>query len=308
MDNSAPRKALEYLLSQQDESGLWPFLPQREGALEPSVWSAIALSKNLSSSERFVKRLLQLQNPDGGWSAASVRLDSDWSTGVALFGLRQLGRTLSAGKTLVDLNTACRRAESWLMENRSEHIGGTARFALLLVRGPEYDYPRGWSWTEGTFDFVEPTAYALLGMRQDAAPARIMQASKLAEEFLLDFVCKEGGWNLGDRGFLQTEPIPADIHSTCIALLSLLKRRNEAKVRKSISWLLRQKATLQSAAQISWAALALSAYGEDNSDLLSRLARIQSENGSFSANILTQAAACLAFEVAANPQLLGGEK
>ena len=307
--NKAKEVALDYLRSLQRTNGLWPYLPGREGAMEAAVWAAIACRQNDSCLQNFFRGLLSLQNADGGWSNEPARLDSDWTTAAALFGL-ELIKSTHAGvvKTLnSDIESACRKAQQWIMENRCEHYSSAAKFALLVWKGPSYDYERGWSWTQNTFDWVEPTAYALLSLRQAniAGQPGVAKAIEFGEEFLLKLVCKEGGWNLGDRSPLLTTN-PPEIQATAMALLSLKKRKKEVKIQKSLKWLTGEKTDLQSASKISWAALALCSYGEDSKDLLNRLRQMQNKDGSFSQNVLTQAVACLAFEAAENPDVVAG--
>ena len=76
----------------------------------------------------------------------------------------------------------------------------------------------GWPWAEGTFAWVEPTAWAVLALRaagQGQHP-RVIEGVSL----LLDRAFDAGGINYGNRRVLgaMTEPIPGP---TAIMLLAL---------------------------------------------------------------------------------------
>jgi hypothetical protein len=293
--------AVKYLCLQQNDGGLWPYLCGHEGAIEPSSWAAIACRQDKSRLNKFVDALLALQNKDGGWSNDSSRLESDWCTAAALLALQVLKPSLSAtvGSSLsATIDGACARAQRWIMDCRAEHYTTSAKFALLVWKGPAYDYERGWPWTQDTFDWVEPTAYVLLSLRsaETAACKRVSEAVRFGEEFLVYLVCEDGGWNFGDRPSSLMAPNPPDVQSTVLALLALRSRAKEAKISKSLKWLLARKGQMQSISELAWTALALGYYGEGNKDLLLKLKGAQNQNGSLSSNILTQAIACLSFE------------
>lgn len=181
------------------------------------------------------------------------------------------------------------------MENRAEYYSSAAKFALLVWKGPEYDYERGWPWTSETFDWVEPTSYALLGLKKSrfSLQPKCARATELAEEFLLKLVCNDGGWNFGDRN-PYGKSNPADIQTSSLALLALKDKAENPKVKKSIGWL--QQINKKSAMQLSWTALALSTHGKKCRDISQQLLSLQSSDGAFSKNLLTHAIATLAIQ------------
>jgi len=293
-NNLALTRALRYLKSLQNENGFWPYLPNREGALEPSGWAAIACRDDQSCLSSFSKGLLQNQNGDGGWSNDSARIDSDWSTALALLALRQAGiRETSPGI----FQKACKKGEDWLLENRAEYYTSGARFALLIWKGPEYSYPQGWPWSKNTYGWVEPTAYVLLSFRQSeqAKKEEVAQVLEQAEDFLINLCCKDGGWNFGDQtpfGRLY----PPDVQSSTLAILALQTRKDDFRVKQSLKWLSERVGSMESVSEMSWAMLALSSSGENCNELIQKLLARQADDGSFSSNVLTQSVACLAFE------------
>lgn len=287
------------------KEGFWPYLPERQWSLEASMWSALALRFDNNILCKFIERLLAEQNKDGGWSNEPARLDSDWSSAVALFAMQFLQAANQKEKLGIDvyiakMKAASEHAMNWLMENRAEYYSSAAKFALVLWKGPEYDYERGWPWTKETFDWVEPTAYALLGIKNGEllSSDKVKKASQLAEGFLLKLVCKDGGWNFGDRNpYGQSNP--PDVQTSALALLALRDRNNYAKVKQSIKWLLEGKQDKWSVNANAWSLLSLSACGVP-ADLLSHLReyllQAQNEDGSFAQNILTHAVSTLALD------------
>ena len=292
--------ALAYLSKLQREDGLWPYTEKHDGALEPSCWAAIALRSDRACLNRFLNQLLKLQNKDGGWSNDSARLSSDWTTGIALMTLRILQS--NANILAIDLDhesseidQAIKHATDWLIDNRCQKYGPSARFALLLWKGPEYDYDRGWPWTQDTFDWVEPTAYALLALRKlrFSEDEKFKRIISLAESYLLKLCCPQGGWNCGDRSPIGTV-IPADMQFSALALLALATKQTTPEVLKSIKLL--QDRKMESRAECAWAGLALRRFDKLTSNLRQQIIGGQNSEGSLSTAILTHSVACLALE------------
>ncbi len=306
---AAYEKALAYL-KQQEKEGFWSYFAGKQAALEPSCWAAIALRRNRELLARFVSRLLSSQNIDGGWSNEPFRLESDWSTAAGLFALSFLAmKNKKEGLGLDNLDSrlgsAIERAQLWLLENRAERFSNAARFALLLWKGPEHDYKRGWPWTLDTFDWVEPTAYALLSLkyRATAPDLKLKNAIEMARGYLLDIACPDGGWNFGDRNPLNSNYNKADLMSTSIVLLALHGSLEGPVLRKAIDCLHANvsESEGQTAGRLAWSCLALITHGKECGKLLSKLQDFQDESGAFSTNLLSHSIALLSFEPANEP-------
>ncbi len=302
-------RALKYLRSMQKD-GFWPYLPGKESALEPSAWASIACRRDNSAVNEYVDALLAKQNPDGGWSNEPARLDSDWSTGAALLSLELLrkrspidGFSINTADSRIE--SACRKALTWIMDNRSERFSSAAKFVLLLWKGPEHDYERGWPWTKDTLDWVEPTSYVLLALRNSkiSSDAQVVQAMTFAERYLLRVACPNGAWNCGDKIPIGTG-YPPDVQTTSLALLSMIEHRNDPRVKKSLDWITQRMNSTGSVAEKSWSALALSAYDMNCQEIILNLSKYQEENGSFSKNVLTHTIASLCLELKASPHLI----
>ncbi len=303
------KHALDYLRSIQKD-GLWGYLPGRESSLEVSAWAAIACRHDSKSLNDYINALLAKQNVDGGWSNEPLQAQSDWSTGAALLSLEFLKRksaaeSLQIQSSMQAIDAACRKAKDWLMDNRAERFSSAAKFVLLLWKGPEYDYERGWPWTKDTLDWVEPTSYVLLSLKnsQFAADTTVIKAVSMAERYLLRVVTPGGGWNCGDKLPIGVG-YPPDVQTTSLALLALIQLNKEPRVEKSISWLKERMGTTDSIAEKAWAVLSLSAFDCDCKTVIGEIAKRQDKDGSFSKNVLTHTIACLSLELGSNPHLI----
>jgi hypothetical protein len=157
-----------------------------------------------------------------------------------------------------------------LTDRRLEHAAGNGALlaAIQRVKGitlAESNINRqdnsiqGWSWIDGTFSWVEPTAWCLLALKKSRAafpkqiePKRIADA----EALLADRCCRTGGWNYGNANMLGQE-LPAYIPTTAAALLSLQDRPSDDAVVRSRGYLLREGTSEKSAVALSLAVAGL---------------------------------------------------
>ena len=137
---------------------------------------------------------------------------------------------------------------------------------------------QGWSWTEGTFSWVEPTAWSVLVLKQrlvygpypDAA-ARI----RVGEQMLKDRECEGGGWNYGNSNVYGQDLRPY-VPTTALALLALQDRRNDSVVR-GLERLERDVVTERSAMALSLAVICLRIYGRPTAVPEEHLTKLVSE-------------------------------
>jgi hypothetical protein len=230
--------------------------------------------------EALVARLRATQRPDGGFptrpgqrsepdatALAAIALDDeparrwvlDHQTGDGLLA-RRAGPVLNPSPTalavlaLPDSNARSRAAD-----------------ALVAARGkaikPTRDVPhdpntRGWGWTVGTFGWVQPTAEAVIALKQAAPGRRAVIAD--GERLLADRECVGGGWNYGNRVVLGEE-LPAFVQTTAIALIGLQGTKHTEVAARGRAWLLsnwhRERGGLSLAA--ASAALRLTGPGAD---------------------------------------------
>jgi hypothetical protein len=140
--------------------------------------------------------------------------------------------------------------------------------ALLGRRGIQMqDHPaikqdsslQGWSWSEGSFSWAEPTAWCMLAVKklcleQASARARIDEAERL----MRDRMCAGGGWNYGNKEVYGQSLLP-HVPPTAAGVLAFQDRRSEPFVVSAVDILEKQGPREGSAAALAVAWIALSA-------------------------------------------------
>ncbi len=135
---------------------------------------------------------------------------------------------------------------------------------IQLPQYPEFRQDnslQGWSWVDGTFSWVEPTAWCLLalklsGVRSEEGAARIREA----EQLLLDRVCESGGWNYGNAYVLDKALRPY-VPTTALGLLALQDRPEHEAVQKSLAYLEAEQLSEVSGMALGLALICLRVYG-----------------------------------------------
>jgi hypothetical protein len=153
---------------------------------------------------------------------------------------------------------------------RVEHAAGnkTLLEGIQRVRGqqlPESTINRqdnslqAWSWIDGTFSWVEPTAWCLLALKRlrkkNGAHVDEKRVAD-AEALLIDRCCVNGGWNYGNANMLGQE-LPAYVPTTAIALLALQDRLSEPAFVRSRDYLNRDATSERSALALSLSLISL---------------------------------------------------
>jgi hypothetical protein len=142
---------------------------------------------------------------------------------------------------------------------------------LLAVKGIALDdaSPVGqnnrlqsWSWTEGTFSWIEPTALCVLALKKARASGPLARTRlHEAEAMMFDRVCATGGWNYGNAEVLGQDLRPY-VPTTALTLLALQDRRDHPAVVKSLSWLRSHATAERSTMALSLATICLQIFGE----------------------------------------------
>jgi hypothetical protein len=203
----------------------------------------MACRRNSQAAYDALNYLLSAQNADGGWATKAGAQPSDWTSGLALLAVQVLGKTLSSDsdqKTAALLNK-CRQAVAdgaiYLLRSRADFITEASRIGMFLINGTNFDYPRGWSWTPNTFNWVEPTAYAVLAIKMSPLISnnRYQIAIQEAHKYYIDKICSAGGWNYGAPLSVGTH-LPPQIVPTAMALMAM-NDVSDPRLAKSISYL-----------------------------------------------------------------------
>ncbi len=209
--------------------------------LEPTCWALLATRALRADSDRIL----------AGWpSSAEALIDHDgglanWSFhALALFTRLALGD--ASAVELQPLAKALAEARGRAMKSSA-----TQRQDNSL---------QGWSWIEGTFSWVEPTAWALLALKACRSRGLVVPGSdkriREGDALLRDRVCVTGGWNYGNSSVFGKN-LPAYIPATAIALLALQDRGDEDFVRHSLNYLEAHAANHASTRALALSTLAL---------------------------------------------------
>ena len=268
----AERACLPYLFAAQNEDGGWGFSQGLESRVEPTSWALLALSEvfaDASGAESLLRGytfLKRAQLADGSWPSASGQETGSWVTSLACWAL------LASDNTSPNLA----RGICWL----GEDVPGDARFSLRLIRSvmalrskrrvnAQNDAYWGWSWTEGTASWVEPTAQALIVLRMARAEPSARDAQQrqdLAEKMLYDRMCPGGGWNCGNPMIYGVPGEPL-VGPTVWALLALRVYAERQENQISLDWLAQNCMRIQSPGSLALAHIGLQAYGRTTREI-----------------------------------------
>lgn len=212
---------LLWLRQVQNEDGGWGYFPARQSWLEPTCYALLTLYQDPDSSEAFEKgwKLVRSwQQPDGSWRPNASVLQASWATALSL--------TLHNATSTYD--HAWLRGINWMVSIKGSE-GGWVERAIAAIKPKIVEYDRrfkGWPWLPSSSSWVEPTAHALVALKNAArVPATasvkaLAQRIQEAETMLCDRRSTDGGWNYGNRKVLGEE-LPSYPETTGIALLGL---------------------------------------------------------------------------------------
>jgi hypothetical protein len=278
--------------------------------VEATAWCGIALRNRSAIAKSCTSYLLASQNPDGGWSTSPGAGGSDWTSSLAVLALSILARHPRG--SLRDTSPprqpqivgALTRALKFLWKTRFDYYNELANILMLLWKGKDADYPRGWSWTPGTYNWVEPTAYAVLALRScgDLLSPQQKLALDASLKYLLRQACKGGGWNYGCPRILGVDLPPMPVQ-TAIACLSFQGLQDHSVVADALARIADMPGS-RSLLSLSWTALSRHSCGLDTSPQLQALSALLSSNPP--PNLANFAVATIAatVEEAGNPLIL----
>jgi uncharacterized protein (DUF362 family) len=249
---------LERLAGFAHGEGGWGYLPNQPAHLEPTCLALLALSLD---PDRFRNAI------EGAWRSMDATRASDGTYRL------NRGRPEAAWPTALVLFTQSSLASSCADGDRTAS-------ALLSLHGQmppdrdcadliDIDYKiQGWSWAEGTFSWVEPTAWACLALSAagHGDSRRVLEGQQL----LLDRALDEGGINYGNRRVFGrlTEP---QIEPTAIMLLALQQAERKPRITAALRYLASAALDSSDVEQLSWAKLVFDVYPDFDADIASRL-------------------------------------
>ncbi len=264
--------AIEHLLATQNVDGGWAAYAEGPSRTEPSALAVTALGLTSETAggagtDAGLAWLRAHQAASGGWPAMEGQRADSWMTSLA---------TLAVSHLEPD-GEAARRGADWLLRQEGRTVSWWIKLLVRLrpqTKTVDLDLDlTGWPWTEGTFSWIEPTAYALLALKRlrPSLPAR-SAADRIdrGERMIIDRTCREGGWNYGNSVVLGEELWPYP-DTTALALLAL-QGRPAAEVEAGLTALSRMLDENRSLLAVSLATLCFRAYERPADTLRTELA------------------------------------
>jgi squalene-hopene cyclase-like protein len=266
-------EAARLLVQSQNPDGGWGSTAGKQSNTESTSLGFMAVCSLTGSGEaaaiqKAEQWLIQGQNADGSWSFAPGAKTPSWSTALATI-------ALSESK---DHSDRLVKAGNWILSQEGSKPGILAKLILALSFQKKVvhlnDDLIGWSWSPGSFSWVEPTSYFLLALKKiktllsaKAVQERIDQA----ELMIYDRMCEGGGWNYGNSA-VYGDPLWPYPDTTAVALIALQDRRERKENQLSLRTLGESAQTVNSGLALGWSAICVSLYGQDNSVLKKSLA------------------------------------
>lgn len=258
----------------------------------------IACRHQSAISKLSLERIVSRQNSDGGWSTNLIEKTSDWSTFLAVIAIEICLATVKKGLPENAAAKALNAADTFILNSRADYYNDLGKIILWLWRGASYDYPRGFSWTPDTADWVEPTAYAMLSLkcRSKKPNGYETRCLEVAEQFLLKISCPNGGWNFGEHYPTGQVSVPDPI-STSLALLALKGSQKISKIEAALNYLSTMNPEKQGAMSLAWSIIALDAWNVNSKSLTVKLADLYDRPFNLDEKILPVALAAIALDL-----------
>jgi hypothetical protein len=209
-----------------------------------------------------------VQLADGSWPSFVGDQESSWTTALAICALNSVN----------DPSKARERGEAWLLRTKGQEGHWFWRWKFKTVdRNVRFDPDKyGWPWVSGSASWVIPTAFSVIAIKQFTICNRSEASEKrihLGVEMLLDRACVDGGWNSGNS-VVYGVPLRPHVEATAIALLALQDERRSELTCRSLAWLEKEAACIDSVSSLAWCILSLFVYQKPVGGLKNRLAAI----------------------------------
>jgi hypothetical protein len=242
---------LDALRRAQNPDGGWGYFPQKQSWLEPTFYAALALHGGAAADLAWTL-LGSWQQPDGSWWPSSDVRISNWATSLCV--------TMAAVRG--EFNEPFRKGVTWLLGSAGVESNLINRVVVRIgLLKPERDMSlKGWPWKPNTSSWLEPTAHALVALKQASAQVTskdLRERVRVGEAQILNVRCRDGGWNYGSPAALGVD-LPSYPETTALALLGLQGRGDLANALDVASRMARETASPLARA---WLTVALRLHG-----------------------------------------------
>ncbi len=227
--DDAERRAIMWLLDQQNPDGGWGVTAEQRRPCWPTGWVVWTLWE-----------AARLRRGDGGGAASDSTAPSDAD---------------SAAPNSRRIAAAVDRAIDWLLRTTGRPIHNAEDDGRFVGHDMRL---QGWPWVETTHSWVEPTAMALLALRRASRGDHPRYAE--AVRLLLDRQLPRGGWNYGNTTVLGNTLRP-HVQPTGLTLWALADEPEiRPRVDRSIDYLRRSVDGRTTAASLAYAVIGLAAF------------------------------------------------
>jgi hypothetical protein len=269
-------KSIETIVGRSLKGG--GFVQRQSGEYRPdaTAWGILALSEKRAFREiveNAGRRLSSGRLPDGSVPVSQNFDDAYWPTALAVLAWRKAG----------GFEDDIERASGFLLKTSGSHF--------QREKNSPYGHDtalRGWSWTEKTHSWVEPTSMAILALKAtgNGSHERVIEAVRM----ILNRKLPVGGWNHGNTTVFNRMLTPA-VEYTGQALCALQGFAAPSEVEKSIGYLKNEMSVLLTPHSLCWGLFGLGAWSVKVSDARERILNslaLQERYGSFNTVMLSQ--------------------
>jgi hypothetical protein len=203
----------------QNQDGGWGYFPNKQSWLEPTLYAAMALHGE-PEADRAWALVKSWQNPDGGFRPSADVEMSHAGTALSVTVAVARGESGEITRKGVEWLLGTAGVEAQMYKRVLVRIGS----ALGMVEDQRDFSMKGWPWKPETASWVEPTAHALVALKQSKIESSTLRERvRLGEGMLMDVRAKDGGWNYGNRT-ARGEDLRSYPETTAIALVGLQGR------------------------------------------------------------------------------------
>ena len=263
-DGAVTARLAAALRSSVNGDGGWGYSPGKASRLEPTCWAVLALLNSGAATD------------DAPPVDAALARMAAWQRGDGLLSELPSAPPNLAFNGLAAVVIHRARAAGSARDPAHEAMARRLLAGILAVRGTRVrasDIVRqdgrltGWPWIDGTFSWLEPTAWCLLALKTSPATRPRPAAMRIdeAERLLADRCCAAGGWNYGNSNAFGRDLFPY-VPTTALGLLALRGRREPSgrpasDVVRSLAWLSGNWSREVSLAASSLALVAMRVHG-----------------------------------------------
>ncbi len=248
---------VEALSAARNMDGGWGYYSSKSSRLEPCAWIALGPSDLAPGALAW----LQHRESAGGWCTDDPQAPVNYAfNGLALLAL------LTADNLPPQAERLCQALIG---------VKGLAAGPSSEIR--QNNSLQAWSWIDGTFSWVEPTACCLLAVKR-ARDAGVIAGSAMAaritvaEQMLADRACDGGGWNYGNARVFDKNLAPHG-PTTALALLALQDRRDLPAVEAGLAFLSTHAESERSGMALALTSICLRVFDCPSASLASATAR-----------------------------------